>query len=94
MIQTINEIIKLATHEINQNSWINANYHLKQGLNILGFRYKPRYKQLNVIYAADDSSTALVIANDFEKRGQLARAAHKRMDILKSRFDQFKLNFK
>jgi hypothetical protein len=65
MIQTINKIIKLATHELNQNNWASANYHLVTGLNTLGNRYMP---PPNVI-VRDDSGMKLVFAADFERQG-------------------------
>jgi hypothetical protein len=88
MIQTINQIIKLATHEMNQNNWISANYQLVNGLNTLGNRYMP---PPNVIFR-DDSDMKLIVASDFESQGQLKRAAGIRMRILQSRFDEFKSN--
>jgi hypothetical protein len=87
MIQAINKFIELATYEINQNAWTNANYHLVNGLNALGFRYKPT----NVRYR-DDTGMKLIVANDFERKGQLEQAARLRMDILKLRLDRFKSN--
>jgi Tfp pilus assembly protein PilF len=87
MIQTINQIIELATHEMNQNNWISANYYLKNGLNILGYRYMPRTTGFH-----DDSGMRLILANISEKEGQLKLAARMRMNVLQDRFNQFKLN--
>jgi hypothetical protein len=83
MIQTINQIIGLATHEMNQNNWINANYHLKNGLDVLGFHYMPfGYR--------DDMR--FMMANDFERKGQLEEAVRRRMSILQNRLDVFESN--
>jgi hypothetical protein len=84
MIQTINQITELATHEMNQNNWISANYHLKIGLDTLGYRYT----SLDII---DDSGMKLIVGDIFERKGQLEQAARLRMQILESRLNLFKL---
>jgi Tfp pilus assembly protein PilF len=83
MIQTINQIIELAKHEMNQNNWISANYHLKNGLDILDLRYMHREY-------FDDAR--LTMAYLFEIDGQLEQADRKYIDILQNRLNVFKSN--
>jgi hypothetical protein len=85
LIKEIESIIKSAKHAIDTQDWLAANTLLKDGLSILG----NRYRSPKVI---DDTGMHLIMANESERKGQLKDAATLRMDILQVRFDQFKSN--
>jgi sugar-specific transcriptional regulator TrmB len=83
LIQEIDKMIESATDEINLSHWQEANDYLKKGLTALGDRYYDSRVQ-------DDSGMKLVVADDFERKGFLERAARLRLKMLRERLDVFK----
>jgi len=85
LIDELNKTIALANHEIEQKNWQEANIHLKNALNTLGYRYlKPVME--------DDTGMKLIVADDFERKGLLEKSARLRLKMLQERFDLFKTN--
>ena len=85
LIDKLNKTVALVNHEIEQKNWRQANLHIKNSLDALGYRYA----NPNVI---DDSSMSIIIADDFEKNGFLEKSARLRLKTLQRRLDLFKTN--